>query len=101
MSDDEGHAVAMLLDLGLVRRAVRGDLAGRRAERRAVRDTLLGTGRTHFDGFEIGLSLVYDELRSNFTYYYLNGKVDGLSGGQIVATVEIRAPLMSGRLERR
>ena len=100
-SDGEKHAVAMLLDLGVIRRAIRGDIAGDSEEREQLRDSLLTTTKTHFDGFEIGLSLVYDELRSNFTYYYLNRKVEGLSRGQIVATVEIRAPLSSGLLKRR
>jgi hypothetical protein len=36
----------------------------------------------------------------NFSHYYLDGDVDGPSGGQIVAAVEISAALSSGLLRR-
>ncbi len=36
----------------------------------------------------------------SFTYYRLNGDIDGLSGGQVVATVDLRAAIASGLLRR-
>ena len=88
----------MIVDAGYVLRSLRGDLTSSRKD--SVRNDLLRTTTTRFQGYEVGLTLVYDQLRSSFTYYFLSSNVDGLSRGQIVATVELRAALASGLLRR-
>jgi hypothetical protein len=97
-SDSVFRPVSMVLDAGLVSRFVRGDIAATKND--SIRTRLLGTTDHRFAGAEIGLTLVYDQIRSSFTYYHLSGNVDGLSRGQIVATVELRAALASGLLAR-
>lgn len=100
-TDNASRPVTMILDVGVAHRALRGDLGGEKPETEELRNRLLGTGRRNFTGAEVGLTLVFDRIRSSFTYLWLNGHADGLSRGQIVATVELRAPLASGLLERR
>jgi hypothetical protein len=95
-SDSIRRPAEMLLDIGVMRRAIRGDLADR--SRGDERFGLLRSRNTHFDGLEVGLSMIYDKVRASFTYVRLNGNVDGLSGGQIVAAVDLRAALASGIL---
>lgn len=101
LTADDGTArpLQMVLDLGYARRSLRGDLTS--PGRAALRDSLIGTRRQkNFDGFEIGLTMQYNQVRSSFTYVLLNGGVDGLSRGQIVALVDLRAVLASGLLRR-
>jgi hypothetical protein len=100
-NDGASRAVTMVLDVGITHRALRGDLGGERVAMKALRDSLLGDSRTNFTGAEVGLTLQFDRIRSTFTYYRLNGHADGLSRGQIVGTVELRAPLASGLLDRK
>lgn len=97
-SDSVNRPVGMVIDAGYVMRSMRGDLTS--GKRDAVRSGLLGSDATRFSGWETGLTLIYDQIRSNFTYYYFGNSVDGLSRGQIVATVELRAALASGLLRR-
>lgn len=99
-SDDMGRQVGMILDAAFTYRALRGDLSGGSPNREEQRQRMLGTTETNFRGWQVGLTLVYDQLRSTFTYYKLNGAVDGLTRGQIVAGVDLRAPIASGLLTR-
>lgn len=97
-SDSTRRGVSMVLDGGVLLRAVRGDIGAESSD--ALRKRLLGTDRTLFPGFEIGLTMIYDQIRSSFTYYYLPGQANGLTGGQIVAAVDLRGALASGLLRR-
>ncbi len=83
---------AMALDLGWATRHVRGDLFSHPT----LRASLLQSGLQNFDGLEIGLSMRYNELSAGLTYYYFTGAVPGLSRGQVVAAIAIRAKLNSG-----
>jgi hypothetical protein len=98
-SDTTSRRVSMELDVGIARRAIRGDIAS--AGNAFLRDSLLTSMRTNFTGLHVGLTLTHNDVRSAFTYCWLNGGVPGLSGGQIVATVELRSALVSGLLDRR
>lgn len=100
-ADDGTYLPAqMVLDVGYAHRALRGDLIAK--SRAALLDTLVGTSRQHnFDGLEVAMSMVFSQIRTSFTYVWLNGGVDGLSRGQIVASVDLVAPLRSGLLSRR
>ena len=86
--------VAMILDLGLAARSLRGDLYNQPSTRTA----LLGTDKRNFYGPEVGLGLQYDMIKAGITYYFMDGTVKGLSNGQIVVGVGIQANLNSGVL---
>jgi hypothetical protein len=93
---DDPKGVGMVLDVGLATRHLRGDLFDQTPTRLA----LLSSTDRDFYGYEIGLSLQYDQLRAGFTYYRLTGDVPGLSDGQVVAGVSLQANLNSGELNR-
>jgi hypothetical protein len=99
-TDTVARPVSMLLDVSWAHRALRGDISGGTASQQATRQALLNTTATNFDGLGVGLTLVFNQVRSNLTYYRFGGAVNGLSGGQIVATVEIQAAFASGLLRR-
>jgi hypothetical protein len=85
-------AVSMVLDAGFVSRHLRGDLFSQDT----LRTRLLTTGKKDFYGLELGLGLQFGNVRSGFSYYFLNGDVPGLSHGQVVAGVSIQASLLGG-----
>jgi hypothetical protein len=89
-------AVAMVLDVGLAGRHLRGDLFDQEAVRKAL---LNGDTRRNFYGLEIGLGIQYEQIKAGITYYFMNGRVNGLSHGQVVAGVSVQANLNSGRLK--
>lgn len=99
-ADSGGGRAAMLLDLGLAHRAIRGALGGTSEAQTALRDSLLNDRRHDFTGLEVGLTLQYNQVRSTFTYYLFNGHADGFSGGEIVATVSLDAAIASRLLTR-
>lgn len=105
-SDGSTRPIYMVLDMGVMRRAVRGDITDSVVDSKTgartapLSNKLLGTGRRNFDGVEVGLSMIYDKIRTTFTYVRLNDEVPGLSRGQIVAAAEIRAAIASGLLRR-
>jgi len=91
--------LAMVLDVGLATRNLRGDLA---ADRRSdLRESLLGTDRRNFYGLEMGLAMQYENVGAALTYYFFGSDVDGLSHGQVVAGVSIHAALNDWFLGRR
>ena len=98
--EESSWPVAMALDVGYARRAIRGNLASDRPTRRALRSVLLLTEDTDFGGLEIRLGLRYKDVLSSFTYYRMRGDIDGFSGGQILAVVSLQAVLNSGLLRR-
>jgi hypothetical protein len=89
---DNKKAVSMVLDAGFVSRHLRGDLF----TQDTVRVRLIGTKKRDFYGLELGLGLQFGNVRSGFSYYFLNGDVPGLSNGQVVAGVSIQASLIGG-----
>ncbi len=98
-ADLGGQPVYMVLDVGYAHRSLRGDLTSPALA--GLRDALLGTHRQkNYDGLEVGLTMQFNQVRSSFTYVLLNGGVNGLSRGQIVGAVDLRAVLASGLLRR-
>jgi hypothetical protein len=91
-SGNTEKAVSMVLDAGLVSRHLRGDLFSQDT----LRTRLLTSGKKDFYGLELGLGLQFGNVRSGFSYYFLNGDVPGLSHGQVVAGVSIQASLIGG-----
>jgi hypothetical protein len=100
MTDGARRPVEMILDVGVARRAIRGDIGSDSQVRKDLRRKLLGTEDRTFGGYQIGLTLIYHQIRSSLSYVRLTSDVDGLSGGQIVAALDLRAPLASGLLQR-
>jgi hypothetical protein len=90
------NSVAMVLDAGLALRALRGDLYAQDS----VRQRLLGDTRRDFAGLELGLGIEYNEIKAGLTYYWMNGNVDGVSHGQVVAGISIQANLNSGKVNQ-
>lgn len=99
-SDSAKRAAAMWLDVGYSRRAIRGDIGSTSEETTAIRQKLLGSSQRTFDGYHAALTLSYGQIESKLTYLWLNGDVRGLSGGQVIASVSLRAALASGLLKR-
>lgn len=89
---DDAKPVSMVLDAGFVSRHLRGDLFSQDT----LRSRLLGGTKKDFYGLEFGLGLQFGNVRSGFSYYFLNGDVAGLSHGQVVAGVSIQANLIGG-----
>ncbi len=89
--------VAMVLDVGVATRHLRGDLSSARPEMRALRESLLRTNRRNFAGLETTLTVRYNEITGALSYYRFGGDVPGLSGGQVVAGISLRARLNAGR----
>jgi hypothetical protein len=89
---DNAKSVSMVLDGGFVSRHLRGDLFSQDT----LRTRLIGTTKKDFYGLELGLGLQFGNVRSGFSYYFLNGDVAGLSHGQVVAGVSIQANLIGG-----
>jgi hypothetical protein len=92
----EDKDVAMVLDVGLATRRLRGDLAADRRE--GLRDALLLTTKRDFYGPEVGLGLQYENITASLTYYFFGSDIDGFSHGQVVAGVSIQASLNDWRL---
>lgn len=99
-SDSSNRPAAMWLDVGYSRRAIRGDIGSKSEVTTVIRTRLLGSAQRTFDGYHAALSLAYGQVESSLTYLWLNGDVRGLSGGQVVASVSLRAALASGLLRR-
>ena len=95
-SGDDAKPVSMVLDAGFVSRHLRGDLFSQDT----VRTRLIGTTKRDFYGLEIGLGLQFGNVRSGFSYYFLDGDVRGLSHGQVVAGVSVQASLIGGPLKK-
>ena len=93
---DTTTRVAMALDATLASRHLRGDLSAADATNAALRKAILGTSGKDFNGLEIGLNIRYNELNAGLTYYSFGGDVAGLSHGQVVAAISVRATLNSG-----
>jgi hypothetical protein len=93
---DDAKPVSMVLDAGFVSRHLRGDLFSQDT----LRTRLIGTTKRDFYGLELGLGLQFGNVRSGFSYYFLNGDVRGLSHGQVVAGVSIQANLIGGPLKK-
>lgn len=93
----EKKPVAMVLDVGLAGRHLRGDLFSQDTLRTRL---LNGDDRRNFYGLEIGLGIQYEQIKAGLNYYFMNGNVNGLSHGQVVAGVSIQANLNSGKLNR-
>jgi hypothetical protein len=89
------QSASMTLDVGFVSRSIRGDFSADRE----TRQRLIGTTRTTFPGFEVGLGLRYNEINAGLTYYRMAGTVPGFSRGQVVAGVSLRATLNSGEFD--
>ena len=106
---NDTNSVSMALEVGRAHRHLRGDLfspgrdGGVTARRLAVRDTLIGTPKRNFRGWEFGLTLNYRDLHGGITYYYFPAKqgmgIDGLTGGQVVAGISIQPTIASDWLK--
>jgi hypothetical protein len=57
---------------------------------------MLGTTQTHLQGFEVGLTLQLNELRTSLTYYYFGGDLKGISHSQVVAGFAVSSALLRG-----
>lgn len=88
----------MILDVGHARRSVRGDVTS--PQRDSVRTRLLGHRRTDFNGLEVGLTMIYNQIPDVADLRAAVGKVDGLTRGQLVALVDLRAPFRTKLLKR-
>lgn len=94
----EDKDVAMVFDVGIATRHLRGDLAA--DSRAALRDSLIGTRKRNYIGLEAGLALQYENITSSLSYYFFGSDIDGFSHGQVVAGVSIQASLNDWSLRR-
>jgi hypothetical protein len=98
-ADSSRRPVALVLDVDVAYRALRGDIAAE--ESSVLRSALLGERKTEYLGFATALAMTYNNVTSRFTYFWFpQCKARGLCGGQIVAALALNAPLASELLKR-
>lgn len=93
---EDSNKVAMVLDVGVATRSIRGDISANDAARSA----LLGTTSRNFVGGEFSLNMQYNMVLAGITYYYMSGSLSGFSRGQVVAGVSLQSNLNSKALKK-
>lgn len=93
--------IRLAVECGLALRLLAGDIGGR--DNRAVRTALLGTSGRGFWGPEFGMQLAFRDVTADLHYYQLfdaskRARVEGLTTGQVVASIGIRGTILSGVL---
>lgn len=84
---------------GVQNRTLRGDASdGSIAVRRA---DFLGSDNLSFTGLEWGMTIAYNDIRGNITYYTFPRSINvpGFTRGQLVAGFAIAAPVIQGYLQ--
>ena len=98
-STSKSYPVTLILTAGAATRHLRGDITDPASD--SVRLRLLGSHHINFVGPEVGLIVGYGTLLSQLTYVRFPGTIDGLSRGQVVASISVAADIISDKLRLR
>jgi hypothetical protein len=96
----EDNPIIVRLDAGITERGVLGDITG--DENKEFRESVFGSDKRNFFGFELGLTIQINSVKAFFSYLYLrsisptffsNEQVPGVTHGQVLAGINIRADI--------
>jgi hypothetical protein len=94
------NPIIVRFDAGITGRGVLGDITG--DENKGFRESVFGADNRNFLGFELGLTIQINSVKAFFSYLYLrpisptffsNEQVPGVTHGQVLAGINIRADI--------
>lgn len=92
---------SLTVEAGLAWRALAGNIGGK--DNRDLRRELLGTAGRVFWGPDLGMQITFRDIAASIHYYQLfdaseRARVEGLTTGQVIASISIRGTILSGAL---
>jgi len=93
----EDNTVFAALDYGIAYRGLFGDIAT--SSNDDLKEALYGSKRERWVGLEIGLAIQTNFVKGGINYYFFDGRVRGLTDGQVVAGFSLQANVFQGQIK--
>lgn len=91
--NDDNNPISIIFDIGFARRSIVGNISN--SNNQNIRESILGTTKTSFPGFELGVTLQMHQITARGAYLHFGGDIDGFSNGQIMTTISVKSAIFT------